>query len=52
MQSHAYSVIGYGYHEETGDMRFDIRNPWGNKHLQLTFEQLLELDANIRYTNV
>jgi len=52
VQSHAYSVIGYGYHEETGDMRFDIRNPWGNKHLQLTFEQLLELDANIRYTNV
>jgi len=52
VQSHAYSVVGYGYHEETGDMRFDIRNPWGNKHLQLTFEQLLELDANIRYTNV
>ncbi len=52
VQSHAYSVVGYGCHDGSGDMRFDIRNPWGTKHLQLTFDQLLELDANIRYTNV
>ncbi len=52
VQNHAYSVVDYGYHAETEEMRFDIRNPWGRKHLQLTFDELVDLDANIRYTNV
>ncbi len=47
VQGHAYTITGYD--AITG--RFSIRNPWGAQHLLLTFAQLMQLGANISYSN-
>ena len=46
VQNHAYSIVGY----DAATARFDIRNPWDNKHLSLTHGQLRDLGADIRYS--
>ena len=43
---HAYSIVGYDASTE----RFDIRNPWDNQHLSLTYAQLRQLGAHFRYS--
>ena len=48
---HAWSVVDYKYHAETGDMRFDIRDPYANNHLLLTYEQLLAIGGRYDYSN-
>lgn len=47
VQGHAYSITGYN--SSTG--RFTIRNPWGSRHLSLTFAQLLQLGGTVSYSN-
>jgi hypothetical protein len=46
-QGHAYTITGYS--AVTG--RFTIRNPWGNRHLSLTFDQLMQLGGTVTYSN-
>jgi len=48
---HAWSVVDYKYHAETDEMRFDIRDPYANNHLLLTYEQLLTIGGRYDYTN-
>jgi hypothetical protein len=46
VQEHSYSITNYNAATE----RFTIRNPWGNRHLSLTFGQLLTLGGTINYS--
>ena len=46
VQSHLYTVTGYS--AATG--RFSLRNPWGSRHLSLTFNQLMQLGGDVSYT--
>ena len=48
---HAWSIVDYKYHAETDEMRFDIRDPYANNHLLLTYEQLLSMGGYIDYSN-
>ena len=43
VQGHVYSIVGY----DAATGRFDIRNPWDTRHLNLTYAQLLQLNAYI-----
>ncbi len=47
VRSHAYSITHYD--STTG--RFTVLNPWGVKHLSLTFDQLMALGGWITYSN-
>lgn len=46
-QGHAYTITGYD--AVTG--RFSLRNPWGDRHLSLTFDQLMQLGGSVAYSN-
>ncbi|GAB3158640.1 hypothetical protein GCM10027290_62210 [Micromonospora sonneratiae] len=43
---HAYEVVGY-----RADGTFQLRNPWGQQHVSLTAQQLLEVGVR-RYTSL
>jgi hypothetical protein len=47
VQGHAYAITGY----DAASARFTISNPWGSRHLSLTFSQLLSLDGLISASN-
>ena len=47
VQGHLYTITGYSV--ATG--RFSLRNPWGSRHLNLTFSQLMQLGGELAYTN-
>ena len=47
VQKHVYSIVGY----DASTQRFDIRNPWDNRHLSLTHAQLRQLNAYISSSN-
>ena len=47
VQSHAYAITGY----DAASSRFTIYNPWGTRHLSLTFAQLLSLGGLISSSN-
>ena len=47
VRSHAYAITGYN----PTNGQYSIRNPWDTQHLSLTHEQLVELNASIRWSN-
>ena len=47
VQGHAYAITGY----DAASARFTISNPWGSRHLSLTFTQLLSLGGLISASN-
>lgn len=47
VQGHAYTITGYN----AATQRFTIRNPWGSRHLSLTFNQLMQLGGTVTYSN-
>lgn len=46
VQKHAYAVRGY----DSASQRFDIYNPWGDRHLSMTWGQVKSLGGSIHYT--
>ena len=47
VQGHAYTITSYD--PITG--RFEIRNPWGSRHLRLTYDQLRQLGGDLNWSN-
>ncbi|MEL6554515.1 MAG: C2 family cysteine protease [Cyanobacteria bacterium J06621_11] len=47
IQGHAYVVTGYS--SSTG--RYTLHNPWGSRHLELTFNQLVQLGGRLDYSH-
>ncbi|WP_013322562.1 CARDB domain-containing protein [Gloeothece verrucosa] len=47
VNSHAYTITSYDSTNQT----FHLRNPWGYYHADVTWEQLLSLNARIQYSN-
>ena len=51
-RKHTYTYESYGVVEgnnETQAGRFFLRNPWGNNHANVTWEDLKELGSNVAY---
>ncbi|MEO0869056.1 MAG: C2 family cysteine protease, partial [Cyanobacteria bacterium J06642_11] len=47
IQRHVYVVTGYNLSTE----RFALFNPWGTRHLSLTFNQLMQLGGRVNYSS-
>jgi len=48
VNEHAYTITSYDQFSQT----FRLHNPWGNHHVDVTWEQLNALQARIQWSNV
>ena len=44
---HAWAVTGYN----PLDQRFELRDPYANRHLSLNYQQLQQIGGRYQYTN-
>jgi Calpain family cysteine protease/Bacterial pre-peptidase C-terminal domain len=46
VEGHAYAITGY----DASTQKFFVRNPWGSKHVELTYAQLVTSGVDLAYS--